>query len=91
MDTAAWGEWIEQEVVVDTDSAYVYLGTLAEVKDHFVRLTNVDVHDRGEGASTKEKYIMDAKRFGIKPNRKEVSIRKSTIVSLSRLEDILVY
>lgn len=91
MDNDAWSPWVGQIVVVDTSSNYVYIGTLAAVQDHFIEMKEVDVHDRGEGLSTKERYIMEVKRFGVKPNRREVSIRKSSIVSLSRLDDILVY
>lgn len=88
---ADWGRYIGQVVVVDTDSSFLYLGTLAAVAEHFVLMTGVDVHDRRETPTTKEKYVLDAKRYGIRPNRKEVSIRKSIIVSLSRLEDVLDY
>ena len=91
MDADAWKEWIGQVVVVDTSSNFVYIGTLARVLEHFVELKDADAHDRGEGLSTKEQYVMESKRFGVKPNRKEVSIRKTAIVSLSRLEDILLY
>ena len=91
MDNDGWKPWVGQVVVVDTNSNYVYIGTLASVQDHFIEMKDVDVHDRGEGLSTKEKYIMEVKRFGVKPNRKEVSIRKTTIVSVSRLEDVLTY
>jgi hypothetical protein len=34
---------------------------------------------------------MDAKRFGVRANRKQVSVRKSMVVSLSRLDDVLLY
>ncbi len=91
MENDAWVKWIGQVVVVDTTSAFVYLGTLSEVQDHFVVMKDVDAHDRSEGSSTKEKYIMEAKRFGVKPNRKEVAVRKVTVVSLSRLDDVIVY
>ena len=91
MDNDAWNGWIGQVVVVDTNSNFVYIGTLARVIEHFVELKDADAHDRGEGLSTKEQYVMEAKRFGVKPNRKEVSVRKSAIVSLSRLEDVLLY
>ncbi len=91
MENDAWVKWIGQVVVVDTTSAFVYLGTLTEVQDHFVVMKDVDAHDRSEGSSTKEKYIMEAKRFGVKPNRKEVAVRKVTVVSLSRLDDVIVY
>ena len=90
-ESDGWGKWIGQVVVVDTNSSYVYLGTLAGVADHFVMLNDVDAHDRSEGSSTKEKYVMEAKRFGVKANRKEVSVRKAVIVSLSRLEDVITY
>jgi len=91
MDNDSWTKWIGQIVVVDTTSTYVYLGTLTEVHDHFVTMKEVDAHDRSEGSSTKEKYIMEAKRFGVKANRKEVSVRKNVIVSLSRLDDVITY
>ncbi len=91
MDSDAWIPWIGRLVVVDTATSYVYVGTLAEVKEHFVVLKDVDAHDRSEGLATKEKYVMDAKRFGVKPNRKEVSVRKVQVVSLSLLDDIIVY
>ncbi len=91
MDNEAWKPLVGQMLVVDTDSSFLYLGTLARVEDHFVVLRDVDVHDRNESQSTKEQYIMDARRFGVKPNRKEVSIRKSLVVSASRLDDVIAY
>lgn len=91
MDNEAWKPLVGQVLVVDTDSSYLYLGTLARVEDHFVVLTNVDVHDRNESQSTKDQYIMDTKRFGVKANRKEVAVRKSVVVSASRLDDVITY
>lgn len=91
MDNAAWTPLVGQVVVVDTDSAFVYLGTLVRVEDHFVVLADVDAHDRHESTSTKEQYIMECRRFGVKPNRKEVSVRKSVVVSVSRLSDVITY
>ena len=86
---AGWDRLIGKVVVVDTDSRYVYLGTLDRVEEHFVVLRDVDAHERGESPSTKEQYIMDVKKFGVKPNRREVSIRKQVVVSVSKLDDIL--
>lgn len=84
-------EYVGQVVVVDTDSRFLYLGTLKAVGEDLVTLADVDVHDAEETSSTKEQYAMDAKRFGVKANRKEVAVRTSTIVSVSRLEDVLLY
>ena len=91
MDNEGWKAYLGQVIVVDTDSQFVYLGTLDRVEDHFIFLAGCDVHDRSEGSGTKEHYIMEAKRFGVKANRKEVSIRKSLVVSVSRLDDIILY
>lgn len=90
-DSEAWREFVGQLVVVDTDSHFVYIGTLKEVRDHFVVLSEVDVHDTRQSTSTKEQYVMDTKRFGVKTNRREVSVRKSLVVSLSRLDDVVLY
>ena len=89
MDSSGWQALIGQIVVVDTDSRFVYLGTLDRVEEHFLIMKDVDAHERGESPSTKEQYIMDAKKFGVTPNRKEVSVRKVLVVSISKLDDIL--
>ena len=90
-DKDGWKELVGQVVVVDTDSMFVYLGTLDRVEDHFVVLKDVDAHDRRESPSTKEQYIMDTKKYGVKPNRREVNVRKQLIVSISKLDDVLGY
>ena len=91
MDSEAWKPLVGHVVVVDTDSPFVYIGTLLRVEDHFVVLEKVDAHDRNESTSTKEQYIMEAKRFGVNANRKEVSVRKDKVVSVSKLDDVITY
>jgi hypothetical protein len=91
VDSEAWKAVLGQVVVVDTDSQFVYLGMLARVEEDFVVLSGVDVHDRREGPSTKEQYVMDSKRYGIKANRREVSILKAMVVSVSRMDDVILY
>jgi small nuclear ribonucleoprotein (snRNP)-like protein len=89
VDKDGWASLVGRIVVVDTDSMFVYLGTLDRVEDQFVVLKDVDAHDRRESPSTKEQYIMDTKKFGVKPNRREVNIRKQMVVSISKLDDVL--
>ncbi|HEX7896426.1 MAG TPA: hypothetical protein VF950_01505 [Planctomycetota bacterium] len=91
MDNDAWTPLVGLVVVVDTSSSFVYLGTLLRVEDHFVVLKDVDAHDIHESTSTKEQYVMECKRFGVHANRKEVSVRKSVIVSVSKLDDVITY
>jgi hypothetical protein len=86
-----WRELLGKIVVVDTDSSYIYIGRAQREDEIFFILSDVDVHDRSEGQSTKEKYIMEAKKFGLKPSRRCVMVRKERIVSISLLEDVIEF
>jgi hypothetical protein len=91
VDKACWEPLVGKVVVVDTDSAFVYLGTLKSVDDQFVVLVEVDAHDGRESPSTKEQYVMETKRYGVKANRREISVRTARVVSISRLDDVVTY
>ena len=91
MTPDSWTPYIGKSVVVDTDSRMVYLGTLKQISEEFIQLDDVDVHDGSETATSKERYVMDAKRFGIRPNRRQASVRIRAVVSLSLLEDVVEY
>ena len=91
LDSGDWAGLEGSVLVIDTNSQYVYIGTLSRIADHFVVLKDVDVHDRTETPTTKEEYIMNCKRFGVRPNRKEVSVRKLLVVSVSKLDDVVLY
>jgi small nuclear ribonucleoprotein (snRNP)-like protein len=79
------------EVVLDTHSDLFYIGTLKAVDRWFYVLVSVDVHDRRESSSTKEVYLIESRKYGIKKNRDEVLVRASEVVSISRLEDVIIY
>jgi small nuclear ribonucleoprotein (snRNP)-like protein len=83
--------FMEKEVVLDTRGALLYLGRLVKVLDHYYELADADVHDVVEGRTSKELYIMEARKHGLKKNRKSVFVRKAEIVSISRLEDVIEY
>lgn len=84
-------EFIGKQVVVDTQSPYVFLGTLEACGAWFVTLRDVDVHDVSDSPSTKELYVMKARQHNIQPNRAVVKIRREAVVSISLLSDVLVY
>ena len=81
----------DQNVVVDTTSHFVFIGKLLECTDYFLTLSDADVHDRRESPSMNEKYIIDAKKFGVRRNRQRVLIRLEEVISLSLLEDVIEY
>jgi hypothetical protein len=83
--------FLEKDVVLDTRGPIIYLGRLVKVHDHFYELADADVHDVIEGRTSKELYIMEARKHGVKKNRKRVVVRKIEIISISRLEDVIEY
>jgi len=90
-EDAGLADMIGREVVVDTRSPYVYLGTLRDCTSHFIGLGDVDVHDSSESRTTKELYIMNARHYGIRRNRAAVRIRRDEVISISLLADVLVF
>jgi len=90
-EDAGLADMIGREVVVDTRSPYVYLGTLRDPTSHFIGLSDVDVHDSSESRTTKELYIMNARQYGIRRNRAAVRIRRDEVISISLLADVLVF
>lgn len=91
MSADAFRAFVGVEVVVDTTSSYVFIGKLVEVTPLAMTLGDVDVHDRSESPSTKERYVMEAKKFGIKTNRKSVTVRLETVLCVSKLDDVIEY
>lgn len=82
---------VEQQVVVDTRSPWVYIGTLAEVQADCLLLTNVDVHDSGETSTPKERYVLDSRASGIKANRRSVYVNLEYVVSVSLLAEVIQF
>ena len=82
-------ELIGQNVVLDVEAMFVYVGMLSQVNDKTIMLKNADVHDLRDSATTRERYVLDSKMHGIRANRKSVMVQRSQIVSVSALADVL--
>lgn len=83
--------YLGQQVVVDTRSTYIFLGTLTAVGHDCITLENVDVHDTTDSESTKDHYIMESHKLGIRTNRRSARVRLAHIVSVSLLRDVEIY
>ena len=79
-----------KQVVLDISSPFVILGTVTESDDVFLALEEADVHDLRDTTTTRENYVVDSKRFGIRVNRRHVWVRVAEIVSLSVLDDVMI-
>ena len=84
-------ELLGSDVVLDTASPYLYIGRLAEVDEWFIRLEDVDVHDANETRTTKEVYCIEARKFGVKKNRRSALVRADRVISISLLSDVIDY
>ena len=83
-------ELLKQKVVVDVESMFVFLGELEAVTEKSITLINADAHDLRDSNTTRERYILDSKLDGIRTNRKRVHISRSGVVSISKLDEVLV-
>ncbi len=81
-------KFLKKTVVIDTRSSWVYMGVLKTVLDDAVELTEVDVHDSKDTSTSKEVYVLESRRTGIKSSRDRVFINLDYIVSFSLLEDV---
>ncbi len=79
---------VGQVVVVDLQSTYVCLGTLVAYDGEYLEIRDADLHDFRDSTATREVYIYDSARFGIRRNRARTLIRRDDVVAISRFEDI---
>jgi small nuclear ribonucleoprotein (snRNP)-like protein len=79
---------IGQVVVIDLRSEYVCLGTLVGLDARFLDLVDADLHDLRDSTATREIYVFDSQRLGIRRNRARVLIRRDEVVAISRFADI---
>jgi hypothetical protein len=77
-----------QVVVVDLKSTFVCLGTLVSCDDLFLELRDADLHDFRDSTATRELYVYDSARLGIRRNRARILIRLDDVVALTLFADI---
>lgn len=80
---------IGAQVVVDVAAPFVYIGTLKSADARELVLVDADVHDLRDSDSTREIYILNSARDGIRRNRKQVVLRWDAVLSVSRVDDVV--
>ncbi|MFN8857352.1 MAG: hypothetical protein ACK50P_17435 [Planctomycetaceae bacterium] len=80
---------VGREVVIDIASPYVILGRLSAFDDHFLLVEQADVHDLRDTTTTRENYLVDSRRHGIRINRRRVLVARREVVCLSRLDEVV--
>lgn len=84
-----YSELIGREVVLDAASPYVIVGRLVSQDHRYLLLEDADVHDLRDTKTTREVYVVDSKRHGVRANRRRVWVRRDDVVSLSALDDVI--
>ena len=79
---------VGQIVVIDLRSTFVCLGTLVSCDELFLELKDADLHDFRDSPATREVYVYDSVRLGIRRNRSRVLIRTEDVVAVTRFADI---
>ena len=92
MSVSPFAPYAGCDVIIDTGTPHLtYLGRLQEITENAIVLRDADVHDMRDSKTPREVYVMESKKFGIKANRKEVRLRADQVVSMTRLDDIVIY
>ena len=81
---------IGQVVVLDFRSTYVCLGMLVGFDGDFFELIDADLHDFRDSSATREVYVYDSVRLGIRRNRARVLVRRDEVIAVTRFADIAV-
>lgn len=78
-------------VIVDLISSYVCLGTFVTCDAQFLELHDADLHDFRDSPASREVYVHDSVRLGIRRNRARVLIRRAEIVAITKFDDIATF
>ena len=82
-------ELLGERVVVDCRSEYVALGTLKRTDAEWLELKHADLHDLRDTESTREMYVAESVRTGVKRNRRRVLIQRREVIAVSKLDDVV--
>ena len=78
-----------QRVVVQTDSQYCYVGTLADTNEGWLTLRNVVTIDFRETRLSLEEVLLECRQEHHSPSRRELLVPQARLVSISLLSDVL--
>ena len=80
---------LNEQVVLDTATPILYIGTLVEVTDQTFVLKDADMHDCRDGHANKEVYLAETRRNEVAVSRRHIVVMRSVVISVSRLGDVV--
>ena len=82
-------ELLGEVVVLDTQGPMIFMGRLVRIAADCFVLEDADVHDRTEGHSNKELYVLNALKLGVRVNRRRTFVPRRHVVAVSTLRDVI--
>ncbi len=78
-----------ENVVVDTDSQYTYIGRLSARREGIICLDEAAIYNAAEGKVTLDQYLDECAAHGHAVSRQRVWVQTTRIISSSLLCDIV--
>jgi len=74
-------------VVVETDGAELYVGRCDDIDEAGVHLRDADRHHQTESAVPREEFLARARRLGVWPNHRQITVPAAIVRAVTRLAD----
>lgn len=87
---AALHEFLGHDIVIDASAPYVFIGKLVSIDERYLVLEHADVHDLRDTKTSRDNYVADTRRLGIRANRERVLVKLDEAAGISRLDAVLV-
>jgi len=85
-------DWLEpfvgKSIVCDLDDSFMVLGRLDSFSAHHLQFSQADLHDHHEANSSKEVYVIESRRLGVRVNRLHLYVPRGRVVAVSLLDDV---
>lgn len=82
--------WIEQVVVVETDTDTSYIGTLVKQDEAGLHLRDALIFDQAYNRVPLEQFLIECAELGISPSRRDLWIRAARTIAVSPLAGVVV-
>jgi hypothetical protein len=76
-------------IVLETRGSRTYVGRFHSQDERGVELHDVGVHDALAGGTSKEEFLRQCNKFGIRPEHRDLLVPSNEVASISRLVDAI--
>jgi hypothetical protein len=87
---SALHELLGHDIVIDAISPYVFIGKLVAIDERYLVLEHADVHDLRDTKTSRDNYVADTRRLGIRANRERVLVKLDEAAALARLDAVIL-